>query len=53
MKAEQWRKELGDLVRELFLSPEMQEFYSIKVTKPRAQIYLAQLGIYVRQRRNY
>ena len=53
MKAEQWRKELGDLVRDLFLSAEMKEFYSVKVTKERARIYLAQLGIYVRQRRNY
>jgi len=53
MKTEQWREKLGGLVRGLFLSPEMKQFYSTKVTKERAQIYLSQLGIYVRQRRNY
>ncbi len=53
MKAEQWREKLGALVRELFLSPEMAQFYSTKVTPERARLYLAQLGIYVRQRRNY
>jgi len=53
MKTEQWRRQLGDLVRDLFLSPEMTQFYSVKMTPERARIYLSQLGIYVRQRRNY
>ena len=53
MQAEQWRERLGELVRELFLSPEMSQFYATKVTPARARLYLAQLGIYVRQRRNY
>ena len=53
MKAQEWRQKLGDCVRDLFLSPEMEHFYSMKLTKKRAQIYLLQLGIYVRQRRNY
>jgi pyrroloquinoline quinone (PQQ) biosynthesis protein C len=31
----------------------MHSFYSIKLTTERARIYLLQLGLYVRQRRNY
>lgn len=53
MKAQEWRKTLGECVRDFFLSPEMREFYAIKMTPERARIYLLQLGIYVRQRRNF
>ena len=53
MQVKQWREKLGELVRGLFLSPEMEAFYSTKVTPERARLYLSQLGIYVRQRRNY
>lgn len=53
MEAKQWRQKLGEFVRGLFLSPEMEQFYSTKVTPERARLYLGQLGIYVRQRRNY
>src|ERR1041384_1495238 len=53
MKPQEWRQKLGDCVRDLFLSPEMDHFYSLKMTPERAGLYLQQLGIYVRQRRNY
>ena len=53
MKPPEWRQKLGDCVRDLFQSPEMEHFYSIEMTTARAQIYLLQLSIYVRQRRNY
>lgn len=53
MQTSQWRRKLGELVRELFLSPEMEQFYSTKVTRDRGKLYLSQLGLYVRQRRNY
>jgi pyrroloquinoline quinone (PQQ) biosynthesis protein C len=53
MKAQEWRQRLGECVRDLFLSPEMQLFYSVKLTTERARIYLLQLSLYVRQRRNY
>jgi pyrroloquinoline quinone (PQQ) biosynthesis protein C len=53
MKAQEWRQELGKFVRELFLSPEMEQFYGLKVTPERARLYLCQLCHYVRQRRNY
>lgn len=53
MQLKEWHKKLGDVVRGFFLSPEMQQFYSLTVTRERARLYLMQLGIYVRQRRNY
>ncbi len=53
MEAQEWRQELGNLVRGLFLSPEMEQFYSLKVTSERAKLYLCQLCHYVRERRNY
>lgn len=53
MNPKEWRKELGGIVREFFLSPEMAQFYGTKVTLERARLYLSQLGIYVRQRRHY
>ncbi len=53
MQLKEWRKDLSVLVRGLFLSPEMEQFYSVKVTRERARLYLLQLGLYVRQRRNY
>ena len=53
MQAKEWRQKLGDLVKELFLSQEMEQFYSVKITPERAKLYILQLGIYIRQRRNY
>ncbi|MFQ5539559.1 MAG: iron-containing redox enzyme family protein [Candidatus Binatia bacterium] len=53
MQLKEWHKELGEVVREFFLSPEMRQFYSVTITRERARLYLMQLGIYVRQRRNY
>jgi pyrroloquinoline quinone (PQQ) biosynthesis protein C len=53
MKPQEWRQELGECVRYLFRSPEMEQFYSIKMTTERARIYLLQLSLYVRQRRNF
>ncbi len=53
MQLKEWHKKLGDVVRGFFLAPEMQQFYSVTVTRERARLYLMQLGIYVRQRRNY
>src|SRR5439155_10650020 len=35
MKSQEWRQQLGDCVRALFLSPEMEHFYSIKMTLER------------------
>ena len=53
MKPQEWRQKLGDCVRDLFLSPEMEHFYSIKMTTERARIYLLQLSLYTRKRRDF
>src|SRR5690242_3100234 len=53
MKAQQWRQVLGECVRDYFRTAEMEHFYSIRMTPERARIYLLQLGLYARQRRNY
>jgi pyrroloquinoline quinone (PQQ) biosynthesis protein C len=53
VKTLEWRQTLGDCVRDLFQSPEMEHFYSIKMTTERARIYLLQLSLYTRQRRNF
>jgi len=52
MKVQQWRQALGECVRDFFRTPEMEHFYSVKMTPERARIYLSQLGLYARQRRN-
>ena len=53
MNPKEWRNELGEVVREFFRSPEMGQFYDTRISLERAQLYLSQLGIYVRQRRHY
>src|SRR5918999_592420 len=52
MNTQQWREALGEIVRDFFHTPEMERFYSIKMTPERARIYLRQLALYARQRRN-
>jgi len=52
MKAEEWREALGALVRESMSTPEMEHYFSIKLTKPRAQLITSQSGIFTRHRRD-
>jgi len=40
MNVQQWRQVLGECVRDFFRTPEMEHFYSIKMTPERARIYL-------------
>ena len=53
MNPQEWRQQLGECVRDLFRSPEMERFYAVKLTEKRAQIYLLQLSLYVRKRRDF
>jgi hypothetical protein len=41
MKPQEWRQKLGDCVRDLFLSPEMQHFYSIENDSTGADLFVA------------
>jgi uncharacterized radical SAM superfamily Fe-S cluster-containing enzyme len=52
MKAQEWRQALGEIVRDFFRTAEMEHFYSVKMTRDRARIYLLQLGLYACQRRH-
>ena len=52
MKVQEWRQALGECVPDFFRTLEMEHFYSIKLTLERARIYLLQLGLYARHRRN-
>lgn len=52
MKAAQWRSTIGALVREHWRSPEVERYFSVKMNRQRAQIVIAQLGVYIRHRRN-
>ena len=51
MTEKQWRECLGELVRDYMRSPEMDFYFSIKMTKPRAAVMVKQQGLFVRHRR--
>ena len=52
MEMAEWRKNIGDMVREHMQGPQLQHYFSVKMTKPRAQLMLIQLGLYIRHRRD-
>jgi hypothetical protein len=45
MNAQEWRRVLGDCVRDFFRTPAMEHFYSVKMTRERARLYLLQLEV--------
>jgi pyrroloquinoline quinone (PQQ) biosynthesis protein C len=47
-----WRSALGELTRETMAAPEVEKYFSVPITKARAQIILKQLSLYVRHRRD-
>lgn len=52
MDATAWKKEIGEMVRNTMRSPEHNRYFSVKMTKPRAQIMITQLGLFIRHRRD-
>jgi pyrroloquinoline quinone (PQQ) biosynthesis protein C len=52
MDATAWKKEIGKMVRDTMESPEHNRYFSVKMTKPRAQIMITQLGLFIRHRRD-
>lgn len=52
MKRAEWRRELGELVRNAIRAPEMDHYFKVKITKPGAQIFITQLGLFIRHRRD-
>ncbi len=47
-----WRECVGGLVRDYMRSPELQYYFSVKMTKPKAGIMVTQQSLYVRHRRD-
>ncbi len=52
MDANGWAGAFGDLARQTMSSPELERYFSIPITKARAQVILQQLSLYVRHRRD-
>ena len=52
MKRAEWRKELGELVRDAMRSPELDHYFKVKITKPGAQVLITQLGLFIHHRRD-
>ena len=52
MQIAQWRKTIGELVRDHMRSPELEHYFSVKMNKQRAQLMITQLGLYIRHRRD-
>src|SRR5712691_7169527 len=50
--ANDWNAAFGELARETMSSPELERYYSVPITRPRAQLLLQQLSLYVRHRRD-
>jgi pyrroloquinoline quinone (PQQ) biosynthesis protein C len=48
MQVEQWRKAIGEMVRDHMRSPELEYYFSVKMNKQRAQLMITQLGLYIR-----
>ena len=52
MKQADWRRELGEVVRQAMRSPELDHYFRVKITKPGAQVLITQLGLFIRHRRD-
>ena len=52
MNVAEWRKTIGEMVRDHMRSPELEHYFSVKMTQPRAQVMLTELAHYVRHRRD-
>jgi pyrroloquinoline quinone (PQQ) biosynthesis protein C len=52
MQVAQWRKVIGEMVRDHMRSPELEYYFSIQMSKERARLMITQLGLYIRHRRD-
>ena len=52
MNEAEWHERLGAMVRDYIRSPELERYFSIKMTKPRAAIMVTQQSLFVRHRRD-
>jgi len=52
MQVAEWRKVIGEMVRDHMRSPQLEYYFSLKSNQRRAQIMISQLGLYIRHRRD-
>ena len=52
MNQAQWRRELGEIVRNAMRSPEIEHYFKVEITKPGARALTSQLGLFIRHRRD-
>ncbi|NIO06951.1 MAG: hypothetical protein GTO40_02765 [Deltaproteobacteria bacterium] len=52
MDITEWRQSIGTMVRDHMRGPQLDRYFSVKMTIPRAQLMLTQLGLYIRHRRD-
>ena len=52
MQVAGWRNTIGEMVRDHMRSPQLEHYFSVKMTKERAQLMITQLGLYIRHRRD-
>ncbi len=52
MNQTEWRRQLGEIVRDAMRSPEIEHYFSVKITKPGARVLTTQLGLFIRHRRD-
>ena len=52
MNGNGWSEAFGELARATMSSPELERYYSLPISRPRAQLILKQLSLYVRHRRD-
>jgi pyrroloquinoline quinone (PQQ) biosynthesis protein C len=52
MNQAEWRRQLGEIVRDAMRSPELERYFNVKITKPGARVLTTQLGLFIRHRRD-
>jgi pyrroloquinoline quinone (PQQ) biosynthesis protein C len=52
MKRSEWRKALGELVRDAMRSAELDHYFKVKITQPGARVLITQLGLFIHHRRD-
>ena len=52
MEVKEWRETVGEMVRAHMRSPQLERYFSVKMTRSRAALMLLQLGLYIRHRRD-
>jgi pyrroloquinoline quinone (PQQ) biosynthesis protein C len=52
MNRVEWRRQLGELVRQTMHSPELEHYFRAKITKAGAQVLITQLGLFIHHRRD-